>query len=84
MQLRSSLKQLWIESKANPGFTILYVGGVAFTVTFTMVIAMIFYVHVAPVYPEYNRGTTSYISSDDDEQYRQAFRGRIHGEIQKP
>ena len=63
MQLRSSLKQLWIESKANPGFTILYVGGVAFTVTFTMVIAMIFYVHVAPVYPEYNRGTTSYISS---------------------
>lgn len=63
MQFRSSLKQLWVESKANPAFTALYVGGVTLTVAFTMVAAMIFYVHIGPVYPEYNRGTTAYIEN---------------------
>lgn len=63
MQFKSSLKQLLTESRANPGFTALYVGGVAFAVTFTMVFAIIYYVHLAPLYPEYNRPTTSYINN---------------------
>ncbi|MCM1075820.1 MAG: ABC transporter permease [Bacteroides sp.] len=63
MQFRASLKQLWIESKENPGFTSLYVGGVAFAVAFTMIFAIIYYVHLAPIYPEYNRSTTGYINN---------------------
>lgn len=63
MQLKSSLRQLWVESRANPTFTSLYIGGVAFAVGFTMVFAIIYYVHLAPIYPEYNRATTAYISN---------------------
>ena len=48
MQIRSSLRQLWRESRANPGFTALYIGGVAFAVAFTMVYAIIYYVNIAP------------------------------------
>lgn len=62
MQIRSSLSQLWRESRANPGFTALYIGGVAFAVAFTMVYAIIYYVNLAPLYPEYNRAETSYVS----------------------
>ena len=62
MQIRSSLSQLWRESRANPGFTALYIGGVAFAVAFTMIYAIIYYVNLAPLYPEYNRADTSYIS----------------------
>lgn len=61
MQIRSSLSQLWRESRANPGFTALYIGGVAFAVAFTMVYAIIYYVNLAPLYPEYKRADTSYI-----------------------
>lgn len=63
MKFSASLRQLWAESKANPGFTSLYVGGVAFAVAFTMVFTIIYYVHLAPIYPEYNRGTTYYINN---------------------
>lgn len=45
MQIRSSLRQLWRESRANPGFTALYIGSVAFAVAFTMVYAIIYYVN---------------------------------------
>lgn len=62
MHIRSSLSQLWRESRANPGFTALYIGGVAFAVAFTMVYAIIYYVNLAPLYPEYNRADTSYVS----------------------
>ncbi|MDE5961512.1 MAG: ABC transporter permease [Duncaniella sp.] len=57
------MKQLLVESRANPGFTSLYIGGVAFAVAFTMIFAIIYYVHLAPLYPEYNRSTTYYISN---------------------
>lgn len=63
MQIKSSLKQLWTESRANPGFTSLYIGGVAFAVAFTMIYAIIYYVHLAPIYPEYNRPTTYFINN---------------------
>ncbi len=62
MRLITSIKQLWHESKANPAFTSLYIGGVTFAVAFTMVYAILYYVRIAPVYPEYNRDSTVYIS----------------------
>lgn len=63
MHIKTSLKQLWHESKANPAFTALYIGGVTFAVAFTLLYAMLFYVRLAPVYPEYNRDTTLYLNS---------------------
>lgn len=78
MQIRSSLSQLWRESRANPGFTALYIGGVAFAVAFTMVYAIIYYVNLAPLYPEYNRADTSYISFI---QIRNDSTSNTHGSI---
>ncbi len=63
MKFSQSLRQTIAEARNNPGFTALYVGGVAFAVAFTMVYAIIYYVRLAPVYPEYNRDTTMYIQS---------------------
>lgn len=62
MNFSQSLRQTIFEARNNPGFTALYIGGVAFAVAFTMVYAIIYYVRLAPVYPEYNRGTTLSIS----------------------
>lgn len=78
MQIRSSLSQLWRESRANPGFTALYIGGVAFAVAFTMVYAIIYYVNLAPLYPEYNRAETSYVSFI---QIRNDSTSNIHGSL---
>lgn len=78
MQIRSSLSQLWRESRANPGFTALYIGGVAFAVAFTMVYAIIYYVNLAPLYPEYNRAETSYVSFI---QIRNDSTYNIHGSL---
>lgn len=78
MQIRSSLSQLWRESRANPGFTALYIGGVAFAVAFTMVYAIIYYVNLAPLYPEYNRADTSYVSFI---QIRNDSTSNIHGSL---
>lgn len=61
MNITQSFRQTIEEARSNPGFTALYVGGVAFAVAFTMVFAIIYYVRLAPVYPEYNRDTTVYI-----------------------
>lgn len=78
MHIRSSLSQLWRESRANPGFTALYIGGVAFAVAFTMVYAIIYYVNLAPLYPEYNRAETSYVSFI---QIRNDSTSNIHGSL---
>ena len=63
MNLRTSIKQLWRESKATPVFTALYIGGVTFAVAFTMLYAILIYIELAPIYPEYNRDTTLFLNS---------------------
>ncbi len=63
MKLLQSLRQTIEEARSNPGFTLLYIGGVAFAVAFTMVFAIIYYVRLAPIYPEYNRDTTFYLKN---------------------
>lgn len=45
----------------TPGFSLLYIGGVAFTIAFTLVYGFILYGELGPVYPEYNRGSTYYM-----------------------
>ncbi len=60
---RQSLTQTWADARKQPAFAALYVGGVALAIAFTMIFAMIYYVKLAPVYPEYNRGGTLYVNS---------------------
>lgn len=47
----------------TPGFTSLYIGGVAFTIAFTVVYGIILYGQLGPVYPEYSRNNTLYIEN---------------------
>lgn len=61
MNLKQSFRQTLEEARSNPGFTALYIAGVAFAVAFTMVFAILFHVRLSPVYPEYNRNNTVYI-----------------------
>lgn len=63
MNLSTTIKQLWRESKATPVFTALYIGGVTFAVGFTMLYAILIYINLIPIYPEYNRDTTLFLHS---------------------
>ncbi|MDE5813586.1 MAG: ABC transporter permease [Muribaculaceae bacterium] len=47
----------------TPGFSLLYIGGVAVTIAFTVVYGIILYGQLGPVYPEYNRTNTYYIDT---------------------
>lgn len=49
------------ESLKTPGFSLLYMAGVAFTVAFTIIYGMLLYSQLGPVYPEYNRDKTVYV-----------------------
>lgn len=49
------------EAARTPGFSLLYLGGVAFTVAFTLVYGLLLYAQLGPVYPEYNRSNTVYV-----------------------
>ncbi len=51
------------EALKTPGFSLLYIAGVAFTIAFTMLYGMLLYAQLAPVYPEYDRGNTLYITT---------------------
>ena len=76
---RQSLTQTWADARKQPAFAALYVGGVALAIAFTMIFAMIYYVKLAPVYPEYNRGGTLYVNSVSykDEIGRASCRERV-------
>lgn len=49
------------EALKAPGFSLLYIAGVAFTIAFTIIYGMLLYSQLGPVYPEYDRGSTEYL-----------------------
>ncbi|MDE6018455.1 MAG: ABC transporter permease [Muribaculaceae bacterium] len=49
------------EAIKTPGFSLLYMAGVAFTVAFTIIYGMLLYSQLGPVYPEYDRNSTVYV-----------------------
>lgn len=49
------------EAMKPPGFSLLYMAGVAFTVAFTIIYGMLLYAQLGPVYPEYDRSSTMYV-----------------------
>ena len=61
--LRIYLKQAWELMKQNRLFSTLYIVGTALAIAMTMIMAIIYYVRLAPVYPEERRGTTLYMGS---------------------
>lgn len=44
-------------------FSAVYIGGTALALSFTMLYGMIFYIKLAPFYPEYERNRTAYIET---------------------
>lgn len=55
------LKQAWTMVKQNRLFTAIYVAGTALAIATTMIMAIVYYVKIAPVYPEVNRNRTLYM-----------------------
>lgn len=56
------LKQAWSMVKQNRLFTAIYVAGTALAIATTMIMAIVYYVKIAPVYPEVNRNHTLYMN----------------------
>lgn len=57
------LKQAWALLKQQPLFSSLYVAGTGLAIAMTMVMAVVYYVKIAPVYPEVNRMNTYYLNT---------------------
>lgn len=57
------IKKTIREAMKTPGFSLLYMAGVAFTVAFTIIYGMLLYAQLGPVYPEYDRSSTMYLNT---------------------
>lgn len=57
------LKQAWELLKQNKLFSMLYIVGTGLTIAMTMIMAVVYYAKIAPVYPEANRMNTLYLSN---------------------
>ena len=53
--IKSYFKQAWTIIRQNKLFSSIYVIGTAMAIAITMTLFVIYYVKVAPIYPEYNR-----------------------------
>lgn len=56
--LRLYMKQAWNLMQQNKLFTGIYVMGTALAIATTMIMAIVYYVKIAPIYPEVNRDRT--------------------------
>lgn len=61
--IRLYFRQAWNLLCQNPLFSVLYIIGTALALTMTTTIAVIYYVRLAPVYPERNRSNTMYLTA---------------------
>ncbi len=61
--LRQNIKQFRTLLKQHPLFSSLYILGTALAIAATMILAIVYYIKIAPIYPEYNRGGTSYLTN---------------------
>ena len=57
------IRQAWAMLKQNKLFSVIYISGTALAIATTMVMAIVYYVKIAPIYPEVNRGKTYYVTS---------------------
>lgn len=61
--IRTYLKQAWELLKQNRLFSLLYIAGTGLAIAMTMIMAVVYYVKIAPVYPEVNRMNTLYLTN---------------------
>ncbi len=59
--IRIYLKQAWELLRQNRLFSTIYIIGTGLSIALTMIMAIIYYVRLAPVYPEERRATTLYM-----------------------
>ena len=71
--LKLYLKQAWTLLRQNPLFSGLYIAGTGLAIAMTMIVAEIYYVKLAPVYPEVNRGRTLYVTGAGCTDGRSSF-----------
>lgn len=57
------IKKTIHEALKTPGFSALYIIGVALTIAFTIIYGMLLYAQLGPVYPEYDRASTVYLET---------------------
>ena len=63
-------------------FTGIYIAGTALAISFTMVLFILYYIKIAPIYPEYNRSRTmvlDYISMKLDNTSQEIYTGDAPG-----
>lgn len=56
-------KQSWALIRQNKLFSSLYVLGTGLAIAMTMIIVIVYYVKIAPIYPETNRSQTMVLTS---------------------
>ena len=59
--IKQYMKQAWNLMKQNKLFTGIYVVGTALAIATTMIMSIVYYVKIAPVYPEVNRDRTLFM-----------------------
>ena len=63
IMLKTYFKQALALSRQNCLFSTLYIAGTGLAIAMTVVMALVYYVKLAPVYPEENRANTLYLTS---------------------
>ena len=74
--IKTHFKQAWNIIKQNKLFSSIYVAGTALSIALTMTIFVIYYVKIAPIYPEYNRGRTLCLKYQQSVVYQTDSTGR--------
>lgn len=60
--IKHYIKSALMQAKSDRLFTGIYIAGVTLAIATTLAMSMIYYIKIAPIYPEVNRGETYYIS----------------------
>ncbi len=79
MNWTQACKQAWNEARQHSVYTSLYIAGVALAIALTMIFGVIYFVKMAPIYPEYNRANTysiEYVTFRDTTNYS-SMSGRL-------
>ena len=56
--IRNYITQAITMMRQHKLFTGIYIAGTALAISFTMVLFILYYIKIAPIYPEYNRSRT--------------------------
>ena len=82
--LKLYLKQAWTLLRQNPLFSGLYIAGTGLAIAMTMIVAEIYYVKLAPVYPEANRSRTLYLTHASFTNGRSTYNSALSDAVPDP